>query len=136
MRVTFKFKATYLNKILWIMVLIGLIISLAIFLGLRMDLSYRYFLSMIIIFIGILIVFYLNRNELDQLSINEEELELIYFNKVFFRRNPSTYLRRDLTFVKTDKLLVLYKDNKTIGTIRKVSTDNQNWDKLLSYFTT
>lgn len=134
MRVTFKFKAKYLNKIIWIMVLFGLIISLAIFFGLRMDLSYKYFLSMIIIFIGILVVFYLNRNELDQLSINEEELELIYFNKVFFKRTPSTYLRQNLTFVKTDKLLVLYKGNTKIGIVRKVSTDNQNWDKLLSYF--
>jgi cytochrome c biogenesis protein CcdA len=134
MRETFKFKATYLNKIIWTMVLIGLIITLAIFLGLRMDLICRYFISMIIILMGILIVFYLNRNELDQLNINEEELELIYFNRVFWKRPPSTYLRRNLTFVKTDELFVLYVDNKTIGTVRKVSTDNQSWDKLLSYF--
>jgi hypothetical protein len=134
MKTTYKFKAKYLNKILWRLVIIGLAISLLIFIGLDIDLIYRYFISMMIIFVGILIVFYLNKNEIEQLNIEDEKLELIYFNKVFFKSKPSNYLKLELNIKSNDDIIELYKDNKLISNIRNESTVNDDWDKLKSYF--
>ena len=134
MGITLRFKARYLNKILWRVIFIGLIISLIIFLGLKIDITYRYFLSILVIFFEILIAFYLNKNELEQLIIKEEELKLTFFNKVFFRKKPSDHLKQDLNFKLNKDIIELYEKNKLIGKIRRTSLDETNWEKLKSYF--
>lgn len=135
METTIVFKATYLKKILWILVFIGIATSTLIFIAFKVDLSYRYFLSMLIIFLGLLIVFYLNRNEPEKLDIEGDRIKISFFNKVFFKREPFIYSRNNLTFKDHDENIIeLFKDNQLIGIIRRSSLSEEDWEKVKVYF--
>lgn len=134
MKAVFKFNANYLNRNIWILVIIGLIISLLFFLWVNIDVSYRYFWSMLLVFIGILIVFYLNRNELEQLNIKDEKIELFFFNKTFFKRKMLIYVKQELSIELKNNTIKLSKDNRITGKIRKDSTNENDWNEIVSYF--
>lgn len=133
---TIKFKAIYLTKALWWLIIIGIIISTSIFLSLNIDLSYRYFFSVVIVFIGIIVVFYLNRNELERLDIDGEKIKLSYFNKVIFKRKPASYTKQDIdTKNINNDIIELLNNGKLIGVIRKKSLNLEDWEKVVTYFT-
>ena len=74
---TFPSKRVFeIGVLVWLM-------RLMFFLCLDIDISYRYFFSMLVILIGLLIVFYSNRNDLEQLNIKEEKIELVYLTTCF-----------------------------------------------------
>ena len=88
------------------LIVIGVIVSIILFVGLEIELSYRYFLSMLIVFIGLLIVFYKNKYELEKIKLQGEQIELAFFNKVFFKRKPILCLKHDIEVLE---LLLLYR---------------------------
>lgn len=132
MRTEYFFKAIYLNKMLWRLVIIGVIISLTIFIGLDIDISFRYFLSMLIVFIGLLIVFYRNKNELQKLNIGDDKFEIIYFNKVFFKKKPYYQTAQMLNTKLNNDVIEFSVNNKIIGLVRKASIDSGGWEELKS----
>lgn len=135
MNMTIKFKATYLAKAFLWLIIIGILISSVIFLGLKLDLSYRYFFSMVIVFSGILIAFYLNRNELERLDVNVEQITLSFFNKVFFKREPISYARKDIETKHVNGIIEIFYKGELIGMIRKESLTLEDWEKVDTYFT-
>lgn len=132
MKTEFIFKAIYLNRLLWRVVVIGTILSLFIFIGLDIDISFRYFLSMLIVFTGLLIVFYRNRHDLHKLSIEEDTVELIYFNKVFFKKTPSSHTLASLNTKLNTDAIEFSENSKIIGLARKGAIDPAEWEELIS----
>jgi hypothetical protein len=134
MKTTIMFKATYLKKALWLLIFIEVAICALIFIALKFDLSYRYFLSMLIVFLGLLIVFYVNRNEPEKIDIEGDKIKISFFNKVFFKRKPCIYSRHDLIFKNHNDIIELFKDNQLIGIIRRSSLSEEGWEKVKVYF--
>lgn len=134
MKTTIIFKATYLKKILWTLVFIGIVSSALIFVAFKFDLSYQYFLSMLIIFLGLLIGFYLNRNEPEKLDIEEDRIKISFLNKVFFKKEPCIYLRDNLISKEYDDIIELFKDNQLIAIVRRSSLSKKDWAKIKVYF--
>jgi len=130
-----KFKATFLTKAFWVLIIIGVIISIIIFLSLKTDLTYRYMLSMLIVFLGILVVFFVNRNEPEKIEIREGRIQISFFNKVFFKRKPLSYSKQELDIkYNNDDIIKLFKDDKLIVIIRKEAIKTDDWEKFKGYF--
>ena len=136
MNITIRFEAIYLKKAFWWLFSIGFVISIFIFLGFKIDLSYRYSLSVFIVFLGIIVVFYLNRNELEELSIMGDEIKLSYFNKVFFKRKSARYTKHNIDIKKVDNdIIEILNNGERIGVIRKRSMNSEDWGRVNTYFT-
>lgn len=120
-------KASYLTKCIWWLIIIGVLLSSIIFLTLNIDLEYRYFLSMIFVFIGILIVFYLNRFEIEKIQFSKEKITLTFYNKFFFKKEPESYSKQEVKVKNKDSVLILYFNNNKIGIVRKDSLNSSDW---------
>lgn len=130
-----KCKAIYLTQAFKRLIIIGVLVSVILFLGLKIDLSYRYFLSILFVFLGLLIVFYQNKNELEKIKIEDDRVKLTYFNKVFFKRKPIECLKHDIEAQMQESIIELYKSKKIIAKVRITSVNEDDWQKLKSYFT-
>lgn len=91
-----KCKAVMLKKYFKWLIAIGVFLSLAIFLCLSINLSYGYLIAMILVFGGLLVSFYLNRNELEIIEIEETKISLIFLNKIFFKKETLNYQKDEL----------------------------------------
>ena len=78
-----NFKGVYFNKCMIWLIFICILISIITFLTLNIAIEYKYLLNMTVVFIGIMTIFYLNRFELECVKINNEKIEIIFFNKFF-----------------------------------------------------
>lgn len=129
-----KFKASYLQKLIWGLIIIGVVFSLVVFLGFDVDIFYGYFLSVMVVFIGVLLVFYFNRYDVEELRLNEENVDLVFFNKVFFKKESKSYKKQDLNTKKSDSLIELNHKNSLVARIRKDSVkDQKEWEEISSY---
>lgn len=131
MKTEYIFKAIYLNRLLWRLIVIGTILSLFIFIGLDIDISFRYFLSMLIVCAGFLIVFYRNRHDLQKLSIEEDKVELIFFNKVFFKKPPSSFTIERKNIKLNIDTIEFSENSRIIGLARKGAIDPDEWEELI-----
>lgn len=86
--IEFKFKPIFLNKGFLYLIVTGIIVSLIIFITLSIDITFRYMFSMLIVFAGLLVVFFTNRNEPEKIEIKDNNIHITFFNKVFFKRKP------------------------------------------------
>ena len=124
---TVNFKGSYFNKCMIWLISIGVLISAVVFLTLNIVIEYKYFLSIFVVFIGIMIVFYLNRFEPDSIKISNEKIEISYFNKSFFKRKPGSYAISELKVSNKNDMLILSNNAETIGILRKDALDQENW---------
>ena len=129
-----KCKAIFLTRAFKRLIIISLVVSVLLFLGLNIDLSYRYFLSMLFVFTGLLVVFYQNRYELEKLKIQDENIELSFFNKVFFKRKPIQCKKQGIEVQIQEDIITLYKAKQIIAKVRNSSVNKDDWNKLESYF--
>lgn len=129
-----KCKTLYFENILKKFILICLAVSVLIFFGLDVDISYRYFLSMILIFSGLLIVFYINRDEPELIKCYDDKLEFTFFNKVFFKREPLIYEIENLKFDTNEEMIKVFTDKELIAIIRKSAISLEEFEKLKLYF--
>jgi hypothetical protein len=67
--INIKFKPALLNKGFLYLIVAGVIISLIIFITLSVDIAFRYMLSTLIVFAGLLFLFFVNRNEPERIEI-------------------------------------------------------------------
>jgi len=112
------------------MLLIDLILSIAIFFSLNIDLAYEYFISMLLVFFSLLVVFYLNRLELDKIIFNNK-VTIRYVNKFFFKRKPHELKKENLkVYEVNDSKLKIIINYKVIGFLRKKSLSKNDWDFL------
>jgi hypothetical protein len=128
MKEIINFRPSYLTKGIWLLIIIGGCSSLSIFLILDVEMSYRYLLSMIIIFIGILILFYVNRFEPELLSIDDETIHIDYFNKSLFKRKRTTILLNKITVSSEDAIIKIFNDKTLEAVIRKNAVEVEKWE--------
>ena len=132
---TIKFKASYLNLSLKRLFTIGVLVSISLFVGLDIDLGFRYFLSMLFVFIGLLIVFYLNKNDPETIKFHGDKFEVTFFNKFFFKRSSCVYKRQETESRIKGKTIELFMGEKIVAIIRNsATTSNEDWIKLKSFF--
>ena len=125
-----NFNPILLKKLIYIMLLIDLILSIAIFFSLNIDLAYEYFISMLLVFFSLLVVFYLNRLELDKIIFNNK-VTIRYVNKFFFKRKPHELKKENLkVYEVNDSKLKIIINYKVIGFLRKKSLSKNDWDFL------
>lgn len=135
MNTTIIFKPVLLNKHLKWLVIIGLVICVVLFLFLKIDLSYRYFLCMLIIFMGLLIVFYNNKNEPEKIIIEGDRIEFSFFNKVFFKKEDCVFKKQNLRSQVKESVIELFDEDRIVSNIRKISLSSENWETLKVYLT-
>jgi type IV secretory pathway VirB3-like protein len=134
MDVTIKFKAFFLKKALIWLAVIGVPLSFFIFLLIKIGFIYLYFLSMFIVFVGLLIVFYLNKYDLESIKIQGEHIEFKFFNKAFFKRKPYECRKQAITSRLKEDIIELHKDKKMIVKIRSSAASEKDWVRLKTYF--
>jgi hypothetical protein len=132
---TIKFKPFFLTRALWVVVFAGFVLSLMLFLFLAVDLTSIYALSMVIVFLGLIIAFYLNRNEPELIEINDNEIRVQYLNKFFFKRKPFVASVSDFKIIKTENEIMLI-DKQPVLQIRKRSVTTDDWNLINGYFKT
>lgn len=126
-----KFKAIFLKKAFLLLVVVGVIISLLIFIFLDVYFIYKYMLSMLIIFSGIFVIFFLNRNEPERIKIKEDRIQFAFFNKVFFKRTPVSYSIKEINLESHDNdIMRLFKNEELFAVIRKEAIKTEDWESL------
>lgn len=133
MKITIKLKPFFLTRALWVVILAGFALSLMLFLLLPFDLTTLYALSMFMVFIGLLIVFYLNRNDPEMIEINENEFKAHFFNKIFFKRKPIVASVNNFRVKKNENAILLFEKRKVLQ-LRKRSVTLDEWSLLVEYF--
>lgn len=126
----FNFQQFYLKKSINLLVIIGLILSISIFLLFKIDIVYKYFLSMVIVFLGVLIVFYLNKYHLEKLIINAK-LHFIYSNKFFFKKKDKEIGINEVEVDKKNNAkLTISSKGKIVAIVRRNSLNDIEWREI------
>ncbi|MCW3466899.1 hypothetical protein [Chitinophaga nivalis] len=131
---TIKCKAVYLNKLLLGLYFTGGIAGLLLLLLLKIDKSYSYFLTMLLIFIGTVAVFYLNKHELTLIQKSGDHLTFSFINKSFFKRNDFSCAITDIVCNQTADKLTFEYNNKVFALARKPAMDDSAWKTLTLIF--
>jgi hypothetical protein len=127
------FKGYYFNKCLIWLYSIGILISAVIFLVFNFAIEYRYFICMIFIFTGIMIVFYLNRFEPASIKFSNEKIEVSYFNKFFFKKNQGIYSKDEIKILNKEDIFTLSNNTGIVAIIRKKALDAEDWGTFKKY---
>lgn len=135
MNITIKFNSIFLNQNFKWLVVIGSVMCVILFFFLKIDLSYCYFLCILIIFTGLLIVFYKNKNEPEKINIEGEKIELSFFNKVFFKRDICVFQKKYLKSQINEDVIELFEEDLIVAKIRKISLRGEDWEILKEYLT-
>ncbi|NPD44851.1 MULTISPECIES: hypothetical protein [unclassified Lentimicrobium] len=126
-----KFKPAFLNKGFLYLIVIGLIISLIIFITLSIDITFRYMFSALIVFAGLLVVFFINRNEPEKIEIKDNKIYITFFNKSFFKRKPIDFSIQELeSKISENGIIHLTNKGKLIAIIRKDALMESDWKEL------
>ena len=136
MNLKINFKPFYLKKLLIAVILLGTFFSVFIFLAINIHITYKYFFLMIFVFVELLLVFYLNRYDIEELSFNNG-IRFKYFNKTFFRMKSQHFDLKDIKAINKndDKIKVLSK-GATVAVIRKCSLDENDWETIKQILST
>lgn len=134
MKEEFKCKGFFLKQALKKLVIISVVVSVLLFLGLNIDLSYRYFLSMFFVFIGLLVVFYYNRHTPEIIKLQGEKIELTFFNKVFFKKPICVFNKQEIESRIQGENIEIFKSGSLSVRIRRNELNTEEWNKLKEYF--
>ncbi len=123
-----RLKAVFLTKALWLLVIVGVITSIIIYIFLEMNFTFQYLLSMLVVFSGILVVFFINRNEPEKIEIKKGKIKIVFFNKVFFKQRPISYSKIELNQISDNNIIKLFKDDVLVVNIRKEAVRIKDWE--------
>lgn len=131
-----KFRPAFLNKGLIYLIVTGVIISLIIFITLRIDITFRYMISALIVFAGLLIVFFFNRNEPEKIVFKDSKIFITFFNKSFFKRKPVDFSIQELeSKISENGVIYLTNRGKIIAIVRKDALMENDWKELRDLLT-
>lgn len=131
-----KFKPAFLNKGLLYLIVTGVIISLIIFITLSIDITFRYMFSSLIVFAGLLVVFFANRNEPDKIEIKDNKIHITFLNKSFFKRKPIYFFIQELeSKISENGIIHLTNKGKLIAIVRRDSLTTNDWKNLKELLT-
>jgi len=91
-----------------------------------------YFLSALVCFISILVLFYKIRYYPHTLVILDDSINIEYLNKSFFRQKPFSGNIVDIDIEKEKNRIILSKQNQTIAVISRGSVSKEDGEFLFS----
>ncbi|MDQ0110546.1 hypothetical protein J2T02_005699 [Chitinophaga terrae (ex Kim and Jung 2007)] len=118
-----QFKAFFLTRMMTRLFVVSGILVCLFFLLSDLHMSYKYFLSMVAVFCGMLYMFYLNRNELSLMKTEEGEVKFSFVNNSFFRRKDVTLPKKEIRCVQEAKMIKLFIGEKLFAIIRQESVE-------------
>lgn len=128
-------KAIVMNKTLISLVVVIMVIATFLVLW-APDEFRKFYLTSTLLFmtsIGVVGMFYLNRNEVYTLIIDGEMLHLDFFNKAIFKRKELVLQCSDLTAQENESMIELFSENKHIANIRKASMKSDEWETISQF---
>ena len=134
MKIVIKLNAVLQNKLLKWVVILGVMVSALLFLFLKIEWTFIYFLSILFIFSGIVGSFYLNRNEPETIIIEENIIKFSFFNKFLFVREDCFFKKECLLFQENESSIELLNNGRRVVIIRKKSLSKNDLDILKTYF--
>ena len=81
-----------------------------------------------------LTVFYLNRFEPEYIRVENENVEIAYFNKVFFKRKNENLIKSDLTIYQRHDFIEIICNDTLKAVIRQKSLEPECWKISLAIF--
>lgn len=126
----FVFKAAVLNKIFAVGFGTVIIVSLILGLTVSAPYEYKYFFSMLCFFGVIIYSFYLNRNELHTLKIQDDVLYMTFFNKSFYKRKDISFRITELEIANVADRITLTHKGTIIAAIHKTAAKPEDWTTL------
>ena len=134
MKKIIKINSLYLSNLMKKLLYGGVLISVLIFFGLDIDISYRYFISVLLVFVGLLYVFYLNKNFPEYIDIQDDQLKIAFSNKMFFKKGVQEYKKEDISLKEEEDLLLIYNKNELVAKIDILSFNDNDLCEFRSYF--
>lgn len=126
------FKPSFLNKgILWL-TLIGVPVSTVLFLTLKIATEYIFFICMMFVSVGVLLIFYFNRFDVFQIIIDDHTIKLFYFNRSFFKTPTKSYTKNEIEISTNNDSIILSKEGTKVGIIRKSAVEAAAWGDLIN----
>jgi len=130
MNLEINFNQIFFKKGLLVIILLGLLISVALFIN-SSNIIFAYIISFIFVIIMLIILFYLNRNMPEKIIIDGNNLCIYYYNKAIFKKEPETYPKEQLIFDIKGNVLFLKINSIIIAEIRKKAIKKEDWNLLM-----
>jgi hypothetical protein len=131
---TIIFKSYYFNKSLYWLLGIGAFLSPLIFLEVELPVEYKCEITMSFLSIGAIFITYLSRYEPHYIKFDVNEFNIVYFNKLIFKKPSTAYLRHDIKCLSENGNLILFSESGKQAIIRKKDLEKGDWDVLTTYF--
>jgi len=89
----------------------------------KIDFETHVTLTAVFMGIGISFLLYLNRFEPKLIKLNDDYVEITYYEQRYFGRPVGNYVKSDIKALKEDNTLILSFDNAKIATIKRKALD-------------
>lgn len=134
MKEVIKLEPKKLISLLKINLSIGIILSIVLFVSLKIDTSFIFMICTLILLSLIIRIFYLNQNEPDSILIEENRITISYINKSFFKKQTLNTELKQLNFEVQENVLQIKQNGNIIANLRKEALIDQDWAFVLSLF--
>jgi len=131
---TVIFKSYFLTKGLYWIGGLAVIVVTPVFLNFKVGMGFGYGISAMIMGLGSMVVFYLNRFEPHYIKFDDKEFTVDYINKVFFKTPTRTFLKNDTSHSLENDVLTISDSGEKKAIIRRKAVDVNDWDVLKLYF--
>ena len=131
---TIIFKSYYLTKSLYWLCGIGAFLSTLIFLKVELPVGDKFEISVLLVSIGAIFVIYLNRHEPHYIKLDADEFNVVYLNKLIFKKPSAVYLRSNIKCVSENGNLILFSELGKQAIIREKDLEKRDWETLKRYF--
>ena len=131
-----KSKPVWLSKIFSITLSVGLIFSILCFLLLELDYQIIFFICSVVVFLLILYSFYLNRYDIDSITIEDSTVTFYFINKFLYEKKPLKYNLSELQVEEDDKNVIMrfFKNSTLVAVVRKGAIGEEKWELLKKLF--
>lgn len=129
------FKQIVLKQGLLLIIILGAVLSTMFMLFSSFDVFVNFMISLISVLLMIIILFYLNRNVPEQITIDKNDIVVQYYNKAIFKKKSKTYSKDDLSFRIKGGILIMKAKNTKVAEIRKKALNPEEWNLLIGLAT-
>jgi len=124
----------YLKSLLKRWTLGTFVVVLLLILLLPFDISINYFIGMLLTFILLICVFYLNRKDLASIEYGASDLVFSFVNKSFFKKKDLTVKSESLKIERSNNCITFLQNKKVLAKLRRQSVSSESWIDINNYF--
>ncbi|MGZ3999239.1 MAG: hypothetical protein ACXVIY_01350 [Mucilaginibacter sp.] len=132
--VDISFKQYYLNKALYWLFSIVTIMIVIVSIASNWNFENLFVLTGVLLGVGINVLLYLNRFEVKHVILDDEAIEITYYEQMYFGRAKQSYLKTEIKVFKEGDVLILSNDKGTVAKIRRKALNYEDWGTLENYF--